>query len=224
MGNAASNNDAIANAIRAAAAKAPPPPAPPPPPQLNTAQQCAVRKVELSQIRNDMNNKQNDVDNCDPQGAQARKTEEAVRQNQIFVTEKTAELGKAVRESNRQITIVQQIADATEPLNEYEATLKEELDNLNKENDQLERKERANRRRFVDNDPQSGVGGPLRTTDDKVLLAFWICYGLALITTMILLTKMFEAQIGGTKEKIMLSLGVILAAYGLAYYVIVFYA
>jgi hypothetical protein len=224
MGNAPSNN-AMSDAIRAAQAKAAAAPPPPPPPPLNTEQQCAVRKVELNQIRNDMNNKQNDVDTCDPQGAQARKTQEAVAENQRFVNQKTAELEKATSECNRQITIARQIAEATEPLDEYDTALKQELESLNKENEQLERRERAHRRSFVDNEPQSGVGGvpAIRTQDDKVLFAFWICYGAALISVMILLTKMFEAQIGGTKEKILVSLGAILAAYGLAYYIIAFY-
>lgn len=213
MGNRSSNPLALA-----------PPPAPTPPP-LNSAQQCAVRKVELNQISTDLQRKQNDVDTCDPQGAQARKTQAAIKENQTFVDKNRQELAQATTEFNRQMTIVKQIADATEPLDEYMAALKKELAQLNKENEQLERKERANRRRFLDNDPQSGVGGApgLRTRDDRVLLAFWICYGAALITVMILITKMFEAKIGGTKEKIVLSLGVIGAAYGLAYYTIVFY-
>lgn len=207
----------------------PPPPvlaaAPPPPPPLNSAQQCAVRKVELNQINNDLRNKQNDVDNCDPQGAQARKTDSAVKENQAFVTQKTQELNQSNAEFQRQITILKQVADATEPLGEYMTALKKELEHLNKENEQLERKERANRRRFLDNDPQSGVGGApgVRTDDDKVMLAFWICYGAAIIAGMVLITKMFEAQIGGTKEKITLSVGVVVAAYGLAYYIIAFY-
>jgi hypothetical protein len=203
----------------------PPKPTPPAPPPLNSAQQCAVRKVELNQINNDLRNKQNDVDNCDPQGAQARKTAEAIKENQAFVDKKQGELNQSVAEFGRQMTIVKQVSEATEPLDEYMTSLKAELEHLNKENEQLERKERANRRRFLDNDPQSGVGGApgVRTGDDRVLLAFWICYGAALITVMILVTKMFEAQIGGTKEKVLVSTGVIVAAYGLAYYVIAFY-
>lgn len=204
---------------------APPAPSQPPPPPLNSAQQCAVRKVELNQINTDLQRKQNDVDNCDPQGAQARKTATAVKENRAFVDQKQSELEQATANFNRQMTIVKQIADATEPLDEYMTALKQELEHLNKENEQLERKGRANRRRFLDNDPQSGVGGApgVRTQDDRVLLAFWICYGAALIAGMILLTKVFEAKIGGTKEKIVLSLGVIGAAYGLAYSIIVFY-
>ena len=203
----------------------PPAPSQPPPPPLNSAQQCAVRKVELNQINTDLQRKQNDVDTCDPQGAQARKTAVAIRENQAFVDKNRQELEQATNEFNRQMTIVKQIADATEPLDEYMTALKKDLAHLNKENEQLERKERANRRRFLDNDPQGGVGGVpgVRTQDDRVLLAFWICYGAALIAGMILLTKVFEAKIGGTKEKIALSLGVIGAAYGLAYSIIVFY-
>jgi len=195
-------------------------------PQLNSAQQCAVRKVELHQIDADLQRKQNDVDTCDPQAAQARKTASAIKENQNFVDKNRKELAQATTEYNRQVKIAKQISEATEPLDEYMATLKQELAHLNKENEQLERKERANRRRFLDNDPQAGVGGApgVRTQDDKVMLAFWICYGAALIAGMILITKMFEAQIGGTKEKILVSLGVIGAAYGLAYSIIVFYA
>jgi len=226
MGNASSNNgQAIADMIRNAANKAQPP-APPPPPPLNTEQQCAVRKVELNQIRNDLNNKQNDVDNCDPQGAQARRTREAMVDSENYVNQKAREIENANKEFDRQIAIVRQIAVATEPLDEYNQSLRQELDQLITESEQLERKERANRRRCVDNDPQSGVGGApaVRTQDDKVLLAFWISYGAALITALLLITKMFEAQIGGTKEKIIVSLGTILVAYGVAYWVIVFYA
>ena len=194
-------------------------------PRLNTAQQCAVRKVELHQINADRQRKQKAVDTCDPKGAQARKTQAVLKVNKDFVDKNRAELTRATTEFNRQLTIVRQIAAATEPLDEYMSTLKKDLAHLNKENEQLERKERANRRRFLDNDPQGGVGGApaVRTKDDRVLLAFWICYGAALSAVMIIVTKMFEANIGGTKEKIFVSLGAIGAAYGLAYYVIAFY-
>lgn len=203
----------------------PPTPPPPAPAPMNSAQQCAVRRVEFNQLNNDLANKQQQIDTCDPQGAQARKTAAAVQANTDFVNQKRNELNQANADFTHQMTIANQVYTATEPLEEYLKTLKRDLEHLTNENISLERKERANRRRFLDNDPQQGVGGVpgIRTEDDRVLFAFWICYFTAVIGVCIVLTHIFEAQIGDWKRKTLLTSAVLMAAYGLAYYFIVFY-
>jgi len=220
MGNSASAPDINAIIRNSQRAQQPAPPAPLTGPAL-----CAVRGVELNTLHRDVQKKQEEVDTCNPVEAQERKTKTAVDENTQYVAKQRSELEGNLLQFNKQITLANQVHVAMEPLDQYLESLKQELGNLRSENDGLERSERANRRRFMDNDPQSGVGGipAIRTSDDKVLIAFWITYGIALIAVCIVLTKMFEAQIGGTSQKMGLGALVLFVAYGIAYYCIAYY-
>lgn len=201
---------------------APPKPTTPPPP-VNTISVCAVKKVELNQLTRDINVKQTEVDSCDPVGAQARRTQTAISENQAYVDQKRSELTQAIKEFNAQKSIVRKIADAIEPLKQYADALGSEVETMNTKKKKLESAERTRRRDFLDSNPQDGVSGILgiRTSDDKILLLFWICYILAITVVTIILMTMFEAQIGGDMKK-KLSIGgtVLIVAWGIAYYCI----
>ena len=195
-------------------------------PALTGPALCAVKGVELNTLRRDLDKKQAEVDNCNPTEAAQRKLNQAVEENNQYINKQRAEIQTHTSNFEKQATIARQLSVATEPLDSYLDSLTKELDTLRTENEGLERSERANRRRFLDNDPQSGVGGApaVRTSDDKILLAFWICYGLAVIAVFLVITKLFEAQIGGTGQKVGLGALVLLVAYGIAYYFIAYYA
>jgi hypothetical protein len=90
--------------------------------------------------------------------------------------------------------------------------------------EQLERRER---RAFLDSAPQSGVGGVpgVRTSDDKVLLAFWITYGAAIVVGTILLLNMYgdKAGLTDTPKKVAAGAFALAVAYTIAYPLISFY-
>jgi len=189
-----------------------------PPPPVNTISVCAVRRVELNQLSRDVTLKQTEVDTCDPVAAQARRTQEAIKENQTYVTQKRAELEKALGDFNTQKLIASKIANATEPLRQYEHALGSEVISMDAKKRKLESAERTSRRDFLDNDPQSGVDGFLgiRTSDDKILLIFWICYFIAIgLITAIILT-LFETQIG-LKKKLSIVGVVLVGAWAAAY-------
>ena len=92
-----------------------------------------------------------------------------------------------------------------------------ELRKKGRDNRQLERRER---RVFLDSDPQSGVGGApgVRTSDDRVLLSFWITYGAAILALTFFCLKMYEG--GGAidaKTKAGACVLALLVAYAIAY-------
>ena len=99
-------------------------------------------------------------------------------------------------------------------------SLKQDLERLNAENTLLEEEERAQRRNFLDGRPQQAIYGPpgLKTYDDKVLLAFWITYGAAIVT-MILVATRGKAW----NERVAIVMTTLVVAYGLAYYAITVY-
>lgn len=201
---------------------APPKPTTPPPP-VNTISVCAVKKVELNQLTRDVTVKQTEVDSCDPVEAQARRTQNAIRDNQAYVDQKRSELTQAIQEFNAQKSIVRKISDAIEPLKQYADALGSEVETMDTKKKKLDSAERTSRRDFLDSNPQDGVSGFLgiRTSDDKILLLFWICYILAITVVTIILITMFEAQIGGDMKKKLSIGGTVLAvACGIAYYCI----
>lgn len=90
---------------------------------------------------------------------------------------------------------------------------------LNKENKKLEQSIRANRRRFLDNDPQEGTPSFLgfRTSDDKVLLFFWTAL---LLFTNLALFSYFAYTLKSSNRNIyiIVNILVLLFAYGILYY------
>jgi hypothetical protein len=204
---------------------APPPPAPkptPPPPPVNPITICNVKKVELNQLNADVTKKQGEVDTCDPQAAQTRKTEAALAANRAYIEQKRTELANALTDFHSQKEMANKLANATEPLQQYEETLTEDVERMDTKEKLLRNEERTLRRDFLDNSPQDGVSGFLgiRTSDDKIVLTFWICFGIALIAILKIVFQMFEAQIGDTKQQLKIGAVVVLVSYGIAYYCI----
>ena len=193
----------------------------------NSLSLCQVRNVELNQLNNDIRLKQTDVDNCDPQAAQTRHTQSALDENTKWVKQQREQLATASTEFNKQLKTLNQIVNANKPINQYLGALNNEIAGLDKKQTKFEQAERAQRRNFLDNNPQEGVGGApgVRTRDDRILLSFWICYGLALTLTAYAILTMLELQYPTTtNQKVIIAGSVIGVGYGLAYYFITAYA
>jgi hypothetical protein len=193
----------------------------------NSLSLCQVRNVELNQLNNDIRLKQTDVDNCDPQAAQTRHTQSALDENTKWVSQQRDQLVTASDEYNKQVKTLNHIVNANKPMNQYLGALDNQLAGLDKKHVKFEQAERTQRRNFLDNNPQEGVGGApgVRTRDDRILLSFWICYGLALALTTFVILTMFELQFTTTtKQKVIIIGSVLGVGYGLAYYFITAYA
>jgi len=183
---------------------------------------CAVAAQDLTQLNRDLTVKQQQVDNCDPQVALQRRIDTARRENQAFVDAQKSRRSTIATNIDRSIEICDQIAISAKPLVEYGEDLKThitESKELLTKNTQTERKYR---RQFLDGDPQEWTGFPgLRTSDDRVMLAFWIMYSFAIITVTLVVMHLSGMQ--GLKEKIMTGLVSYGIFMGAAYASIVYY-
>ena len=114
------------------------------------------------------------------------------------------------------------------PLQEYAAELTAERDALLKENYELHKGIRVGRRRFLDADPQSGVTSVLglRTTDDKIMLTFWICYIVFIVVACFFYMNLYAASFGLETFQQKIGIAVIITAfmYGVAYFAVVRFA
>ncbi len=179
--------------------------------------QCNVRQSIANQTRQVYEKAQNEFENCNPQEALSRKLQAANAQSELFIQTKRGELSTALEEYQRQVNIANRISEAEEPVKKYVATLKSELGKLRHADQEFERSQRKHRRMFLDNGPSDGVGGVpgIRTYDDKVMIAFWVTYIFAIVSTMIVLYKFYGIDI--TDKKNIAVIGAVLAvAVGLA--------
>ena len=136
-----------------------------------------------------------------------------------YVAKKRKELNKSIDMFNRLKSIVAKFSDITNPAIDYLDKLDTEVKSVEKDSLKYTQHERTNRRKFLDESPQSGTTGlpGLRTYDDKVLLAFWITYGAAIISLMLVSFKFFPLTI---KQKVSFMAISVLVAYAMAYYFI----
>ena len=172
-------------------------------------------------MRNDEKVKQKQVDDCNPQEAQTRRLKAIVDGNNTFIAEQRQRLSRASADILHNIQINDNIIAAVSPLAEMEKETTKQKQELQESNRKLVQGQRQQRRNFLDSSPQEGVGGApgVRTTDDKVMLAFWITYTIGLITAYIALLQLLEVQMT-TQQKIGAGAAGMAVAYGLAYYCI----
>jgi hypothetical protein len=114
------------------------------------------------------------------------------------------------------------------PLDSYVDTLEDEYKTLEEERYTLQQSIRAGRRRFLDDDPQRKVANVLglQTTDDKILLAYWICFlfGLTAIYTLVLVMYGDALNLQTGQQKVGVYFVLILLSAGISYYFIYKYA
>ncbi len=114
-----------------------------------------------------------------------------------------------------------------EDLNSQQAALTTELMDM-------EQRIRAGRRRFLDAEPQSGgtsffglgLGLGLGTTDDKVLLVFWICFILGILSGALVFLVVYgdSLELLTFQQKATVLVGLLLFCMGVAFYFIRTYA
>jgi hypothetical protein len=180
--------------------------------------------VQLNQIQADLTAKQTQVDTCDPQGAQARLTNAAMAANNDYVYQKRSKFNELIQANTAATTIYYNVRDAVAPIMSVGSDVSEEQKRLQEENRKYTRAQRKERRTFLDNDPSTGVGGvpAVRTSDDKVLLFFWITFGLALIIALVYLLNVYGTGMD-MKQKAMTGAAVVFVSYGLVYFLITKY-
>jgi hypothetical protein len=126
------------------------------------------------------------------------------------------------------IESVDVLQNARGPFDTYMQDLNSQQSSLAAEQVEMEQRIRAGRRRFLDADPQSGVTSILgmETTDDKVLLVFWICFTLGIMSGALVFLRIYgdALQLLTVQQKVTVFLGVLLFSMGVAFYFIRQYA
>lgn len=114
------------------------------------------------------------------------------------------------------------------PLDAYVDELEAEYKSLEDERYALQQSIRAGRRRFLDEDPQRKVANVLglQTTDDKILLVYWICFlfGLSAIYSLVLVMYGDALNLQTGQQKVGVFFVLILLSAGISYYFIYKYA
>jgi hypothetical protein len=189
---------------------------------INASSNCAAKQVEYNNLQRDLSGKQAEIDSCDPQATLQRRINEEVAVQTAYVTAKTAEFNGAVQQYERERANAIRIQESSSGAVSYLNELTAQLNDAESRENEFERDARRERRRFIDGAPQSGVGGApgVRTSDDRVLLAFWISYGIAFIFVAILVARIYGMK---TTDALKIFIPAALAAYGVAYYFIAYY-
>ena len=200
------------------------PPAPPPPPPPTPAQQCALNKVQLNQIQHDLTTKQTQVDTCDPQAAQTRLTNAAMKENTDYVSQKSSKLNELIQSNRASTTTYTSVRDAVAPILDVGSEVSAETRRLEEQNRKYRLAQRKERRNFLDTDPVGGVGGVpgVRTRDDDVMFFYWIALGLALAAVLTYLLNVYSPAME-LKQKIGTGVGIAAVIYGIVYWVITHY-
>ena len=186
--------------------------------------ECAAKLQTVNQHRSDLTSSQTDYDTtCDPVGAFDRRAGvlRAAFTDYKTATNKATESLEAV--FNTRLAAIDKLAVAHSELRANLADLTAQYNAMDKKNRDLDQAARAQRRLFLDDDPQSGVGGApgVRTRDDRVLLAFWINYVAALVAVAIF----FCWKRGSSRMETALTTVVVVGVgYLIAYYFVASYA
>lgn len=185
---------------------------------------CRVKNVELSQLQNDVSKKQTEIDTCDPVEANRRRTNAKLQEFNTYIAEKEKIMNGLDTSIKSTLSTIGSVYTSTKPTRSYIDKLTKETDSLDKAKKDFEQSERTQRRNFLDNGPQDGVSGILgvRTDDDKIVLAFWIVYGIAMFVITAALLNVYGGDLS-TSQKVQTGIVVLLVSYGFAYYGITIY-
>jgi hypothetical protein len=189
--------------------------------------ECVANDVALNTAIRDVAAKDAKWQTCYP--------DQAVNRSLAAAKKEAAEYGQRSRTAQNaangdykvKYAAMQKLKNSAQELYKTLFEKEKELATLTDSRQSTEQLERRERRAFLDNDPQGGAGGApgIRTLDDRVLFAFWITYGAAIIAGAIFLLNVYGAQINATDLKSKATITAIAAAsaYGIAYYFISFY-
>jgi chromosome segregation ATPase len=146
--------------------------------------ECAAKLQTVNQRRSDFNTSQSDYDTtCDPVGAYDRRlqTARSAFTNYKDSTQKAVDSLESV--FTARLVATDKLGVAYGELQKTLKGLTDQYTAMDKKNRDLDQAARTQRRLFLDDDPQGGVGGApgVRTRDDRILLAFWVNYAAALL-------------------------------------------
>ena len=180
---------------------------------------CNTRKVELNQIRTDLSNKQNEVDGCDPAEKATRIRNKYIQENADFINRLWPEFTMIEKDFNSKIADADSLVKVIGPLQSYNEEMTKELEELHEKEKKYTHEERFFRRNFLDNKPQEGVSSILfqRTADDKVLLAFWICFLIGVSALVAVGMTVYGPRIGDQNKQLQVGVAIVLALWGIAY-------
>jgi hypothetical protein len=189
--------------------------------------ECQVNDVQLNMARNEIATKDRKWEQCYPEEATQRRLRALRDESVAYTNAKRAEQRDANANLDTKLAAVDKLAKSATAMKQALAAKTAELTALTSKRENLEQYERRERRAFLDNSPQSGTGGApgVRTGDDRVLLAFWITYGAAILTASIFVLNTYGASIGATdtRSKAQLVALILLLAYAAAYLSITYY-
>ena len=195
---------------------------------------CSLPKNQYDTAYSDLNTK---LDALKTTSGCLSNTAKYAQEIEIYLTDPTNEDSKAnlVQKYDKAKSIfasylesVGVLQTARGPFDTYMRDLEAKEAELNAEYIKIQQGIRAGRRRFLDSDPQSGVTSVLglQTADDKVLLAFWICFAAGILVLEFFLLKQYGGvlQLVSTQQKIAIFLAVLALCMGIAQLFIRMYA
>lgn len=188
---------------------------------LSDFQKLQVAKAQAQSTQAIANEAARQAQALDPQGRFTKQVQDARTAAETFVSKEQIEFTREKEAIENTLKAIDIAENAKKPLDRYKQTLVEKKTHYDKENKELEQKIRANRRRFLDNDPQAGVLSVFgqKTNDDKVMLGFWAAL-LLFVNTMIftILTYMEKQHIpaiyGGINAGVILLVLLVLYYFG----------
>jgi hypothetical protein len=196
MGNQASNPQ-LAQLIQNIKPTAPPPPDP--------RAEVERKRIELTMARNDLRKKQEEFDKIAPDELTKRKTDEA---NNELAKFKNTQVRQYEIELKLYDNVMEQLRvsidnPAQELAKRYKEVINEKEHKIARKFNNNREEAITNRRRFLDADPQEGVGGIgwYQSADQQVMLVFWVSYVLFVITAITLYMLEYGAgNLGSAKN------------------------
>lgn len=145
-------------------------------PLLSTVDKIKVQQVQCSTLNTDLTKCQEQLDVLDPQGKRDRLQKHYTESMSNMAETIEYMVEKDKKSINESINRLDKVLPSNRSLEKQVMELTAQKKALDTEKQNLEQSIRAHRRRFLDNDPQEGTPAilGLRTSDDKVLLFFWI--------------------------------------------------
>lgn len=188
---------------------------------------CLVKQVQYNQLQRDIGFKQKEIDDCDPQAALQRRLQEKRNWVNNYLARKGVEYNEATTQYTNNVFNASRLAKSANQLYIELDSKEKELAQITGNIGEMEKIERRERRKFLDNSPQDGVPGilGLHTSDDKTLLFFYLFFGLSITGLTLFVIQNYGAKLGitGTKNTIYTILLLLFISYGIAYYLITLY-
>ncbi len=140
------------------------------------AERAQVQNVYCSMKQSDLDKCKQTYNDLNPTAQIEERRQQETTNAQQFKTDVLAKLNPILSGIEDSMANIDKVVGSHDSLRLQLQELASEKSVMDKENQSLEQSIRANRRRFLDNDPQEGTTSilGLKTSDDKVLLFFWL--------------------------------------------------